>query len=159
PQEDVVLVIENGAISDRPAPDGAQTIDLGRYFVMPGLIDAHTHLSIDPGAGDQVGQLREPPAKQALRVPGHIRRDLEAGTTAMRIMAEEDWLDVHVRDAIDSGSLIGPNLLIATRGITAGNGHGRAKSSFDGRDEIRRGARENLAHGADFLKIFATGGV
>ena len=49
--------------------------------------------------------------------------------------------------------------MIATRGITAGNGHGRAKSAFDGVEEVRRGARENLAHGADFLKLFATGGV
>jgi imidazolonepropionase-like amidohydrolase len=74
-------------------------------------------------------------------------------------MAEEDWLDVHTREALDAGELEGPNLVIATRGITAGNGHGRAKSAFDGVDEIRRGARENFAHGADFLKLFATGGV
>jgi imidazolonepropionase-like amidohydrolase len=74
-------------------------------------------------------------------------------------MAEEDWLDVHTRAAIEAGELDGPNLVISTRGITASNGHGRAKSAFDGVDEIRRGARENFAHGADFLKLFATGGV
>jgi imidazolonepropionase-like amidohydrolase len=151
------LVVENGRLVAGPAPEGSQVIELG--FVMPGLIDAHTHLSVMPGRGDQLGQLRQPPGRQALRVPDNLRADLAAGTTTMRIMAEEDWLDVHTREALDAGELEGPNLLIATRGITAGNGHGRAKSAFDGVDEIRRGARENFAHGADFLKLFATGGV
>lgn len=154
---DAELVVEDGRIADRPAPEGADVVELG--FVMPGLIDAHTHLSVRPGDGDQLGQLRQPPGRQALRVVDNLRADLASGVTTMRIMAEEDWLDVHTREAIETGELEGPNLVIATRGITAGNGHGRAKSSFDGVDEIRRGARENFAHGADFLKLFATGGV
>jgi imidazolonepropionase-like amidohydrolase len=138
---------------------GATVIDLSRCFVMPGLVDAHTHLSVRPARGDQLGQLRQPPGQQALRVPANIRKDLDAGTTTMRIMGEEDWLDVYTRDALREGSLDGPHLLIATRGLAATNGHGRAKSAFDGVDEVRRGARENLAQGADFLKLFATGGV
>jgi imidazolonepropionase-like amidohydrolase len=153
------VVIEDGRVAAGPAPDGAEVLDLGAAFVMPGLIDAHTHLSVRPGDGDQLGQLRQPPGQQALRVPDNLRRSLHAGTTTARIMGEEDWLDVHARAAIAAGDLDGPNLVIATRGITASNGHGRAKSSFDGVDEIRRGARENLAAGADFLKMFATGGV
>jgi imidazolonepropionase-like amidohydrolase len=153
------IVVEDGRIAAGPAPAGAEVLDLGSAFVMPGLIDAHTHLSVVPGRGDQLGQLRQPAGQQALRVPGNLRRDLAAGTTTMRIMAEEDWLDVHTRAAIEAGEIEGPRLLISTRGLTAGNGHGRAKSFFDGVDEVRRGARENLAHGADFLKVFATGGV
>ena len=153
------VVVDGGRIAAGPAPEGAEVIDLGDAFLMPGIIDAHTHLSVVPGRGDQLGQLRQPPGQQALRVPGNLRADLEAGTTTARIMAEEDWLDVHTRAAIEAGELDGPNLVISTRGITASNGHGRAKSAFDGVDEIRRGARENLAAGADFLKLFATGGV
>jgi imidazolonepropionase-like amidohydrolase len=153
------VVVDDATIVAGPPPEGADVVDLGAAFVMPGLIDAHTHLSVLPGRGDQLGQLRQPPGQQALRVPDNMRRDLEAGTTTARIMAEEDWLDVHARAAVDAGDLDGPNLVIATRGITATNGHGRAKSAFDGVDEVRRGARENLDRGADFLKLFATGGV
>lgn len=153
------VVVDGGKIVAGPAPDGADVIDLGSAFVMPGLIDAHTHLSVVPGRGDQLGQLRQEPGRQALRVPDNLRRDLDAGTTTLRIMGEEDWLDVYTRTAIEAGQLEGPNLVIATRPIAASNGHGRMKMSLDGVDEIRAGARENLFRGADFLKLFATGGV
>ncbi len=153
------VVVDDGKIVAGPAPEGAEVIDLGSAFVMPGLIDAHTHLSVVPGRGDQVGQLRQEAGRQALRVPDNLRRDLDAGTTTLRIMGEEDWLDVYTREAIEAGQLEGPNLVIATRPIAASNGHGRMKTSMDGVDEIRAGARENLFRGADFLKLFATGGV
>lgn len=153
------LVVEDGKIAAGPAPEGAEVVDLGSAFVMPGLIDAHTHLSVVPGLGDQVAQLRQEPGRQALRVPDNLRRDLDAGTTTLRIMGEEDWLDVYTREAIAAGQLEGPNLVIATRPIAASNGHGRMKTGLDGVDAIRAGARENLFRGADFLKLFATGGV
>jgi imidazolonepropionase-like amidohydrolase len=153
------VVVDGGKIVAGPAPAGADVIDLGSAFVLPGLIDAHTHLSVVPGRGDQLGQLRQEAGRQALRVPDNLRRDLDAGTTTLRIMGEEDWLDVYTREAIEAGQLEGPNLVIATRPIAASNAHGRMKSSLDGIDEIRAGARERLFHGADFLKLFATGGV
>ena len=153
------VVVKDGKIAAEPAPEGADVIDLGSAFVMPGLIDAHTHLSVVPGLGDQVAQLRQEPGRQALRVPDNLRRDLDAGTTTLRIMGEEDWLDVYTREAIAAGQLEGPNLVIATRPIAASNGHGRMKTGLDGVDAIRAGARENLFRGADFLKLFATGGV
>jgi imidazolonepropionase-like amidohydrolase len=162
---DAVVVVDGpriaavGPAATTPAPPGAEVIDLGRAFVMPGLVDAHSHISIVPGRGDQLGQLREPPVRQALRSVANLRRDLAAGTTTMRVMAEEHFLDVDVREAIGAGTVPGPRLLCATRGITASNGHGRALSSFDGVDGIRRGVRENLQRGADHIKIFTTGGV
>jgi imidazolonepropionase-like amidohydrolase len=152
------LVVVAGRVQAGPPPPDATVADLSGYFVMPGLIDAHSHLSIDPGRGDQLGQLRQPPGKQALRVAPHLARDLATGVTTMRVMAEEDWLDVHVREAIKEGTIAGPDVMIATRGLTSTNGHGRAREGFDGPDRLRQASRENLAAGADFLKVFATGG-
>ena len=103
--------------------------------------------------GDQMGQMRQPAVKQALRATANLQRDLMAGTTTMRVMAEEHFLDMDLREAIACGSIVGPRLLCAGRGITATNGHGRALSSFDGVDEIRRGVRENFQHGADPGKV------
>ena len=165
PLTDATVVIADGRISavgpaDRTvAPPGAPVLDLRDRFVMPGLVDAHSHISIVPAKGNQVGQLREPAVPQALRATANLRRDLAAGTTTLRVMAEEHFLDADVRDAIEAGTVVGPRLLCATRGITASNGHGRAISAFDGVDEIRRGVRENFQRGADHVKIFATGGV
>lgn len=165
PVRDAIMVIDGGRIaavgpaSSTPAPPGAALVDLHDCFVMPGLVDAHSHCSIDPGKGDQTGQMRAPIARRALWATDYLRRDLLAGTTTMRIMAEEEFLDLELRAAIDAGTIVGPRLLCAARGITASNGHGRAQSSFDGPDTIRRGVRENFAHGADHVKLFTTGGV
>jgi imidazolonepropionase-like amidohydrolase len=156
-EEDRIVAV--GGAADVAAPADAETIDLGDRFVMPGLIDAHSHASIIPGLGDQMAQLSQPIEQQLLRAVGNLRRDLRAGTTTMRVMGEEHFLDVAVRRAIEEGQIPGPRLLIACRGITATNGHGRALSAFDGEDEVRRGVRENFRAGADFIKLFATGGV
>jgi imidazolonepropionase-like amidohydrolase len=164
PRRGVALIVENGKIIDvvqagGRVPVDAEQIDLGNLYVIPGLIDAHTHLSIIPGKGNQLGQLREPPGKQALRVAANLKKDLDAGVTTIRVMGEEDWLDIHAKQAIADGDLEGPRLSVATRGLAPSNGHGKGRNGFDGPDELRRAARENLGAGADFLKVFATGGV
>ena len=165
PLRAAVIVIDGGRITavgpaaSTPVPAGAEVVDLSDRFVMPGLVDAHSHISIVPGDGDQIGQLRQEAVPQALRATANLRRDLASGTTTLRVMTEERFLDVQVREAIDAGVIPGPRLLCGTRGITASNGHGRAHSAFDGVDEIRRGVRENFQRGADHVKIFATGGV
>jgi imidazolonepropionase-like amidohydrolase len=165
PVRDAVVLVDGGRITAvGPAattaiPPGAEVVDCSRHFVMPGLVDAHSHISIVPGMGDQIGQLRQAPVPQALRATANLRRDLFAGTTTMRVMSEESFLDLDVREAIEGGVIPGPRLLCGTRGITASNGHGRAHSAFDGVDEIRRGVRENFQRGADHVKIFMTGGV
>jgi imidazolonepropionase-like amidohydrolase len=165
PIRDAVVLVDGariaaaGPAASTPIPPGAEIIDLHDRFVMPGLVDAHSHISIVPGMGDQIGQLRQPTVPQALRATANLRRDLFAGTTTLRVMSEESFLDLDVRQAIGDGVIPGPRLLCGTRGITASNGHGRAHSAFDGVDEIRRGVRENFQRGADHVKIFMTGGV
>lgn len=165
PLRDAVVVVAGGRIAaagpaaTTPVPPGVDVLDLGNRFVMPGLIDCHSHASIVPGLGDQLGQLRRGPVPQALAAAANLRLDLAAGTTTMRLMGEEHFLDVDLRDAVEAGVIPGPRLLIATRGLAANNAHGRALAGFDGVDEVRRAARENLRRGADHVKIFVTGGV
>jgi len=165
PARGAVVVVDGeriaavGPAATTPLPAGAAVLDWSDRFVMPGLVDAHSHISIVPSDGDQIGQLRQKVVPQALRATSNLRRDLAAGTTTLRVMTEERFLDVQVREAIAAGVIPGPRLLCGTRGITSSNGHGRAHSAFDGVDEIRRGVRENFQRGADHVKIFATGGV
>lgn len=152
-------VVGAGPTTDLSIPSDARTVDRGAEFLMPGLIDAHTHMTIIPGLGNQSGQKRRPIERQAIRAASNLRRSLRAGVTTARIMGEEAWLDVTFRAEIEAGETLGPRLIVATRALTPSNGHGRAESAFDGVDEVRKGARQNLAAGADFLKMFLTGGI
>ncbi len=152
-------IVAAGPAGEIEAPVDAEVIARPDEFLLPGLIDAHTHITLIPGLGNQSGQKRQPVERQLLRGVGNLRRNLCSGVTTARIMGEEHWLDVVFREEIERGTVPGPRLLVATRSLTPSNGHGRALSAFDGVDEVRKGARENLYAGADFLKMFITGGV
>ena len=164
PIERGVVVVEGDRIAavgrelDVPTPDGAEVIDCGAMTLLPGLVDAHSHASIVPGLGDQIGQLRQGPAPQLLRAVQNLRTDLRSGATTMRVVGEEHFIDIELRAAIAEGRLPGPRLRVATRPITARNGHGAALTFSDGEDEIRKHIRENVAMGADLIKLFMTGG-
>jgi imidazolonepropionase-like amidohydrolase len=140
-------------------PDGAQVIDCGDQTVLPGFVDAHSHCSIIPGLGDQIGQLRQPQAQQVLRAVGNLRADLKSGVTTLRVVGEEYFIDIELKAAVAVGRIPGPRLKVAGRPITASNGHGAAITLSDGEDEIRKHIRENIGAGADLTKLFMTGGV
>ena len=95
PLRDAGIIVADGRITAvgradaTAAPPGARTLDLSNRFVMPGLINCHSHASIVPGLGDQLGQLCRGPVPQALAATRNLRQDLAAGTTTMRIMGEE----------------------------------------------------------------------
>ena len=148
-----------GSAADVAVPDGAEMIERPGEFLMPGLIDAHSHITVVPGLGNQIEQLTQPIERQTMRGVANLRRMIGSGVTTARIMGEERWLDIAFKEEIERGTVDGPRLIVATRAITQSNGHGRALSAFDGVDEVRKGARENLHAGADFLKLFVTGGV
>lgn len=152
-------IVAVGTADALTIPSDATVINRPGEFLMPGLIDAHTHITIIPGLGNQIGQLLQPIERQTMRGVGNLRRMLDSGVTTARIMGEENWLDVAFKEEVAHGTVDGPRLLVSTRMITQSNGHGRALSAFDGVDEIRKAARQNLHAGANFLKIFITGGV
>jgi len=148
-----------GRFAEMTVPEGAIVIDRGEETVLPGLVDAHTHLSIVPGLGNQLAQLRGSAVAAMLRAIPNMRADLKSGVTTMRVVGEEHFLDVDIKADVAAGRIPGPRLLIATRTIAARHGHGTGLAPSDGPEEIRRHIRENLAAGADLIKFFATGGV
>ena len=140
-----------------PLRRSSDVIELDEHTVLPGLIDAHTHLR---QVGETLIYSGETPTEGDLALQGcrNLRRDLCSGVTTMRILGEQDFHDVPVRRAVENGTVPGPRLLLATRAIHATNGHGYG-AGYDGPDEIRRAVRENLRAGADVIKMMATGSV
>jgi imidazolonepropionase-like amidohydrolase len=136
-----------------------EVLDLGDAILLPGFVDAHTHITVRPGEGDQHGQLRAQPVWQALRGVENVRRMAHSGVTTARVMGEIAGIDVAFKNAIEGGEILGPRLRVATRALSASNGHGAALGTADGPEGLRLAVRENLRDGADHIKIFVTGGV
>ena len=168
PIADAAVVVAGGRIAavgrrgDVPVPDGAERLELGDRTLLPGFVDAHSHITINPGLAGIIGQLdglNEPSARQVLRGARNLRLDLASGVTTMRVVGEVPYNDVAVREAIADGYIAGPRLLISGRAITSSNGHGSRVPPWivDGADEMRRTVREQLRMGCDFTKLIVTG--
>lgn len=167
-----VVRIEAGritAIGTRTA-DEKVDIDLGDATLLPGLIDAHVHLI----GGEEMtpyDDLRETAARAAIEGVANARRTLAAGFTTVRDLGSRDFADVALRNAIAAGHIPGPRMLVAVKSLSVTGGHGdrndlpgdidvhRYSGIADGEDEVRKKVRENLKHGADWIKVLATGGV
>jgi len=149
------------------AAEGAERLDAGGKFLMPGLVEGHAHLSfVDTPRGTALGEL--PPEDHALLTMDAARKLLGAGfTSACSAAAAKIRLDVAVRDAIERGHTDGPRLLTASPEltVTGGLGDGRRlhlhQDSFgvavDGPDEVRRMARLCLREGCDTIKLNISG--
>jgi imidazolonepropionase-like amidohydrolase len=156
-----VLVFDGGivtAVRD-DVPNDAELIADYQGYALPGLVDAHSHASIRPWEGNQIDQLCTDSAIQAVRSTANLRTDLKAGTTTMRLMGEERYLDIQLADLARSGELTAPRLLPSGVPLTPTGGHGHALTATDGPEEIRRRVRKNVDAGAHHIKYFATGGV
>jgi len=152
------------------APAGARTIDLPGTTLMPGMIEGHSHLFLHPYNetkwDDQV--LHEPLALRTARAVVHARRTLDAGFTTERDLGTEGagFADVGLKQAINQGIVAGPRLLVATRAIVARGAYGpkgfepgvaipQGAQEVSGVEEMTRAARDQIAGGADVVKMYA----
>jgi imidazolonepropionase-like amidohydrolase len=125
--------------------------------ILPGLIDSHTHLSMDASLEDYLDHMSDPLEELTSRAIAMMKKDLDAGITTFRCLGDKEFLDVACKEAVESGLVKGPHLLIATRGIKSPAGHGFVGYPFEGADEIVRAIRENAKAGADLIKIYISG--
>jgi imidazolonepropionase-like amidohydrolase len=148
---------------------GDTIVDLSRMTVLPGLIDVHTHLTMNTDF-DPYRELTTTDAKEAINGVVNARTTLMAGFTSVRNVGAGDYTDVDLRDAINAGQVPGPHMLVSgpALGITGGHCdnnllpisyHSVGDGVADGIAAVQQKVRQNIKYGADLIKICATGGV
>jgi imidazolonepropionase-like amidohydrolase len=176
-----LIVVSDGKIQSvggRTIPPGATVIDLGDSTLLPGFIDAHTHLSdeFNPNYdGATLLTLQRTVAEASIRATTDARKTLMAGFTTVRDVGGSDFIDVGLRNAINSGVVPGPRMLVAVHALGSTGGHCDDSAGFrfgifnhesgpeDGvinsPDQARYAVRFNIKYGADVIKTCASGGV
>ncbi|MFX1496648.1 MAG: amidohydrolase family protein [Promethearchaeota archaeon] len=171
--ENLGTIAAVGSKKDIKIPEEYKKIDLKGNYVLPGLINAHCHLT-GSGKPTRLTKLSDEMMKKFIKLLENplgktilfnmMRKNaltaLNAGTTTLRTMGDPHYVDLKLRDKINKGKMLGPNLVCAGKGICITGGHGGAMTYIaDSIPEIRKAIRKNLRKRVDFIKILSTGGV
>ena len=162
-------VVGIAATAATPAAADDTVVDLSKLYVLPGLIDVHTHLTMATNF-DPYYELTVTPAKEAIIGVENAKVTLEAGFTTVRNVGADSFTDVALRDEINAGHIPGPHMQVSgpPLGITGGHMddnllpyeyHDQGQGVADGIDAVQHMVRQNIKYGADLIKIGATGGV
>lgn len=166
PLENAFMIVEDnkvkklGKLVDVSSTNGYEVVDLHGKYLMPGLINAHVHILMEPVGDPNKLMMSESKYKTLLRGVANLKKHLNSGTTYFRDMGGYDFMDIVLRDEVKSGLVEGPEFLASGKVVTMTGGHGWMMGrEADGPEETRKAAREQLKAGADVVKIMATGGV
>jgi imidazolonepropionase-like amidohydrolase len=179
--ENATLVVANQRIQSVEGagfqpPAGAHTIDLSSDYVLPGLIDCHTHLGNRADRYEEIDTFKDTAFDSAIAGVVNARKTLEAGFTTVRDVGSLPFLAVDLRNNINAGFIPGPRIVASGPPLSITGGHGdlnnyapevtmtlfpekRDFSIADGPEEIRKTVREQVKYGVDVIKILASGGV
>ncbi len=161
-----IVIVDNDRITAvttaaNAIPAGAEVIDLSRYTGIPGMIDAHTHLTYGPDPSQRAAR-----GSIVSMVLGQdaLKKTLESGVTTVRDMNASDYTDIAMRDLISMGTWVGPRMLVVGCGLRPQRGRFNPAGTplgcgeGNGADEFARAARQQLAAGVDWIKIFGSTG-
>lgn len=162
-KENAAIKIEEGKITEiydnaKQIPEALKeaVVDYADATLMPGMIDCHNHLALDTRLENHLVKMNDCECEQTLRAIKTMKDDLVSGVTTARCLGDRFYVDVTCRKAQKEGRIAGPKLVVSGIGMRASHGHGYVGMPFDGPEQFRKAARENIAHGVDFLKVFMT---
>jgi len=179
--DNVTLVVANQRVQSIESagfqpPAGAQVLDLSASYVLPGLIDCHTHLTSRADRYDEILSFTQTPFDAAIAGVVNAKLTLDAGFTTVRDVGSPAFAAVDLRKNIDAGYIPGPRIVASGPGLSITGGHGdlnnyspettvtlfpehRDFRIADGPDQVRQTIREQVKYGVDVIKIMASGGV
>jgi imidazolonepropionase-like amidohydrolase len=152
-----VIVVENGRIKSLGASSG-EAVDLTRYTAVPGLIDAHTHMTFVLASKmsllTEAGRL----AATVYLSQDAAKKTLEAGVTTVRNLNARDYQDIAMRDLINAGLMAGPRMFVSGYGLHITRGNNPDPGTVDGPGEVMKAVRRQVAAGVDVIKMFGSTG-